>query len=133
MDGSPNRLPDSSGRQVLPGLQDQGLEADKGLMWVVCVQGRHRTIVPRVHGLQHVERLTATTLTDDDAVRAHTQTALDQLADRHGALAFDVRRARLELDPVRLLELELRGVLTRDQSLRLGDEGREDVQQRRLA
>src|SRR5437868_12490801 len=36
---------------------------------------------------------------------------LDELADRDRALAFDVGWARLELDPVRLLQLELGGVL----------------------
>ena len=76
----------------------------------------------RVHGLEHVQGLTATTLTDDDAIRAHTQTALDQLADRNRTLALDVGRTRFELDPVRLLQLEFGGVLAGDQALVLGNE-----------
>ena len=102
-------------------------------MRVVGVKRRHRSIVARVHGLEHVEGLAATTLADDDAVRAHTQTALDQLANRHRSLAFDVGRTRFELDPVRLLQLELGRVLARDQPLVLRDERRKDVEEGRLA
>ena len=41
---------------------------------------------------------------------------------------FDVRRPRLERDDVRLAELELGGVLDRDDPLVLGDERRQDVE-----
>src|SRR5690242_510350 len=128
-----DRLADGSRRQVLPCLQDQGLETDQTLARVVGVKRRHRAIVAGVHGLEHVQRLAATTLTDDDAVGAHTEAALDQLTDGHRALALDVGRTRLELDPVRLLQLQLGGVFAGDEALVLGDERREDVQQRRLA
>ena len=49
-----------------------------------------------VHGLQHVERSTVANLADDDAVGAHTEGVLDEVADRDLALALDVRRTRLE-------------------------------------
>ena len=44
------------------------------------------------------------------------------------ALALDVRGARLQADHVVLLELELGGVLDRDDALVLGDERREHVE-----
>src|ERR1700687_2275125 len=132
VDGGPDRLPDSPRRQVLSRLEHKGLETDQALVRVVGVDRGHRTIVAGVHGLEHVQRLTTSTLTDDDPVGSHTQTALDELADGHRAFAFHVRRTRLELDPVRLLKLELRGVLTRDQPFGLRNEGREDVEERGL-
>src|SRR5882672_3043836 len=132
VDRGPDRLADGSGRQVLTSLEHQRLEPDQRLMRVVGVQRRHRTIMARVHRLQHVQGFAAATLTDDDAVGSHTQAALDELANWDGTLALDVGRTRLELDPVRLLELKLRGVLARDQALGLWDEGREDVEQRGL-
>ena len=47
--------------------------------------------------------------------------------------ALEVRRARLELDDVRLVELELGGILDGDDALVLGDERRQHVEGRRLA
>ena len=82
----------------------------------------------RVHGLEHVERLGAADLADDDAVGAHTQGVADELADADLALALDVRRARLERDDVLLLELELGRVLDRDDALVVRDERREGVE-----
>ncbi len=71
----------------------------------------------RVHRLEHVERLRAADLADDDAVGAHAQCVAHELADADLALALDVRRARLERDHVLLLELELGRVLDRDDAL----------------
>src|SRR4030088_3082485 len=89
---------------------------------VVGVERGHRPFVAGVHRLEHVQGFAATALTHDDAVGAHTQTAFDELSNRDSALAFDVRRARLELDPVRLLKLKLRRVLAGDQPLCLRNE-----------
>jgi ATP-dependent Clp protease ATP-binding subunit ClpA len=52
--------------------------------------------VTGVHRLEHVQRFAAAALPDDNAVRPHTQTVLHEVADRHGALAFDVGRSRFE-------------------------------------
>ena len=49
------------------------------------------------------------------------------------ALALDVGRARLQRHDVRLLQLQLGGVLDGDDALVVRDERRQDVQQRRLA
>src|SRR5438034_5539705 len=127
VDRRADRLADGTRRKVLTCLEDKRLQTHKALARVVGVDGRHRAIVTGVHGLEHVQRLSATTLTDDDPVGAHTQTALDELAYGPRALALDVGRSRLELDPVRLLELQLGRVLTGDKPLVLRDERRQDV------
>ena len=87
----------------------------------------------RVHRLEHVERLTGTTLTDHDAVRPHTQGVLDQVADGDLPPALDVGRTGLEAEYVILMELEFLGVLHRHDALALGDERRHHVECRRLA
>jgi hypothetical protein len=97
------------------------------------VGGGERAIVTGVHGLQHVERLAAAALADDDAIRPHAQRVANQVADRDLAFAFHVRRPRLERHHVRLRQLQLRGVFDRDDALVLGDRGRQHVEQRGLA
>ena len=64
-----------------------------------------------VHGLEHVERLGAADLADDDAVGAHAERVLDQVALVDLALALQVGGAGLQADHVRLLELQLGRVL----------------------
>ena len=54
--------------------------------------------MPGVHGLEHVQGFAASTLTDDNAVRAHTQGVDHQLADRDFTFTFDVRWAFLKPD-----------------------------------
>ena len=80
----------------------------------VGVDGRQRALVAGVHRLEHVERLGAADLADDDPVGPHAQRVADELADRDLAVALDVLRARLEAEDVVLVELELGGVLDRD-------------------
>ncbi len=87
----------------------------------------------RVHRLEHVERLGATRLPDDHAVGTHAERVAHELANLDLARAFDVRRPRLERAHMGLPEAKLLGVLDGDDALVLGDEGRHDVQQRRLA
>ena len=51
------------------------VRASRGrLAWI----GAERAVVAGVHGLQHVDRLAAAHLAEDDAVGAHTQGVLDQ-------------------------------------------------------
>ena len=49
-----------------------------------------------VHGLKHVQRLRSANLAQDDAIGAHTQGVLDEIAHGDLALTFEVRRARLQ-------------------------------------
>src|SRR3546814_5768502 len=75
-----------------------------------------------IHCLEHVERLARPHLADDDAVGAHAQRVLDQLALQDLALALDVGGPRLHAGDVDLLELQLGGVL-RSEERRVGNEG----------
>ena len=120
-------------RQVVAGHQHHRLDPVQRVARRVRVDRRERAVVARVHRLQHVERLGAANLADDDAVGPHAQGVADEVADRDFALALDVRRARLEPEHVPLVELQLGGVLDRDDPLVVRDRGRERVQQRRLA
>ncbi len=94
---------------------------------------RERAFVAGVHRLQHVDRLGAANLADDDPVGAHAKRVPYELPNPHLALAFDVRRAGLERDDMLLLQLQLGRVLDRDDALVVRDEAGQDVQQRRLA
>ena len=86
-----------------------------------------------VHRLEHVERLAAAHLADDDPVGAHPQGVAHERAQRHLAPALDVRRPALEPDDVRLRQPQLGGVLDGHDPLGRVDEAGERVQQRRLA
>ena len=115
------------------GHADELLEARDRLARIVGVDGRHRAFVAGVHGLQHVEGFLAAALAEDDALGPHTQRVLDQLALADFALAFEIGRPRLHARDVRLLQLQLGGVLDGDQALLLRDEGGQRVEHRGLA
>src|SRR5205085_11921193 len=100
---------------------------------VVGVQRAHRSVVTSVHRLQHVERLRAPTLTDDDAIGSHTQAVAHKVANRDRAAALDVLRLRLEADDVYLAKATLGRILARDEALGGGNESRQNVEKRGLA
>ena len=114
--------------QLEAGHQHHVLDTGEGVARRVGVDGAERALVAGVHRLQHVERLRAADLTDDDAVGAHAQRVAHEIALRHLALAFERRRPRFQRDHVPLLELELRRVLDRDDALGVRDERRQRVQ-----
>ena len=70
-----------------------------------------------VERLEHVERLAAAHLADDDAVGTHAQRAAHEIAHADRADALGVRRTRLEPHDVRLREAQLGGLLDRDDPL----------------
>ena len=113
-------LPDRPHRQLEAGHEHHRLEAAQRIARRVRVDRRQRAVVTRVHRLEHVERLGAADLADDDAVGPHAQRVAHEVADRDLALALDVLRARLEPHDVPLLELQLGRVLDRDDPVRLG-------------
>ena len=115
---------------AMPIMFSSRVSASRGLLaWIV----RHRAVMAGVHRLQHVERFFAAALADDDAVGAHTQRVLQQIAHGDLAVAFEVGRARLEPDDMRLLQLQFGRVLDRDDALAAVDHARQRVEQRRLA
>ena len=120
-------------RQLVAGHQDHRLEPSEHVRRGVGVAGRQRAVLAGRHRLEHVEGLARTTLADDDPVGSHVQPVAQQVPDGDLAQALEVRRARLELHDVRLVELQLGGILDGDDPLVLGDERRQDVEGRRLA
>src|ERR1700676_3248727 len=129
VDGGRDLAANGTRWKLCAGQQDQRLETAEAVARVVRVQGAHRPVVPGVHRLQHVERLWAAALADDDPVRAHAKTVANQVADRDGAAPLDVLWLGLEADHVNLAQAELRRVLTGDDALVGWDEAGEDVEQ----
>jgi hypothetical protein len=84
---------------------------------IVGVDGGDGAVVAGVHGLQHVQRLFAAHLAQDDAVGPHAQRVDHQLALADGALAFEVGRPALQAGHVLLLDLQLGGVFDGDDAL----------------
>ena len=113
--------------------RDHRVETIQRVARAVGVDRRQAAVVAGVHRLEHVQRFLAADLADDDAVGTHTEGVDHQLPLPDGALAFDVRRPRLEPHRVPLPQRQFRRVLDRDDALALRDEARERVEQRRLA
>src|SRR5207245_3659253 len=87
VDRARDLLPDCAHGEVDAGHQDQRLETRESVTRAVGMKRRHRTVVAGVHRLQHVERFAATTLTDHDALGAHTERVDDEALDWGIALA----------------------------------------------
>src|SRR3989442_3932860 len=98
-------LPDRALRNVEVGHGKHALQASHGIAGRVRVDRRERTLVPRVHRLQHVEGIFASHLAHDNSVRTHTETVDHQLPLPDRALSFDVRRPGFEAHHVFLLKL----------------------------
>ena len=96
-------LADRPHGQLVAGHQHHRLDAGERVARRVGVHRGERAVVARVHRLEHVERLRAAALADDDPVGPHAQRVADEVADRDRALALDVLRARLEPEHVALL------------------------------
>ena len=82
-----------------------------------------------LHRLQHVVRLRAAALADDDAIGTTTQRQRHQLAHAHRSLALRVRLARLHPLHMRRLQAQLGRVLDGDHPLVGRDEPRESAQE----
>ncbi len=93
------------------------------------MDGRQRSFVASVHGLQHVERFFATDLAHDNAVGTHTQTVDHQLPLPHSALAFDVWGAGLQPHHMLLLQQQFSGVLDGHDAFGIRNEAGKHIQQ----
>ena len=133
VDGRGDLLAHGALRQLQAGHRHHRVEAVERVARAVGVDRRQAAVVAGVHGLQHVQRLGAADLADDDAIGPHAQRVDDQVALLDRALALDVRRPGLEADDVALPQHQLGGVLDGDDPLAFRDEAGEHVQQRRLA
>src|SRR5215212_11570090 len=92
-----------------------------------------RPIVTRVHGLQHVERLTGAALSDDDTIGAHAEGIAHEVALKDRAATFDIGWARFKADPVFLLKLEFRWILDANDPLTITNKGRQHIEKGRLS
>ena len=133
VDGRRKLRPQGADRQLEAGHADHGLQPRQGVARGIGVNGGHRAFMAGVHGLDHVERLGAAALADDDPVGPHSQRVLDQVGRRHGPAALDIAGTRLQAHDVVLLQLQLGRVFDRDDAMIGMDEARERVQERRLA
>jgi hypothetical protein len=85
------------------------------------------------HGLHHIERFPAADFAHDDAVRPHPQRRLEQLPNRQLSAPCRIFLLRLEIQRVRLGELQLRTVFNDHQAFHGRDAGRNRIQKRGLA
>src|SRR6188474_3637364 len=86
-----------------------------------------------VHRLQEVECLWSADFADDDPFGTHSQAVAHQVTHGDLALTFEIRRARFQPYHVRLLQLQFRRVLARDDAFVVVDELRKAVKQSGLA
>ncbi len=126
-------LADRANRNVVSGHQHHRFDTREAIARRVGVDGGERAVVTRVHGLQHVQRLAAAALADDDAIGAHAQCVFHQIADADLAASFDVGRTRFHAHDVVLIEIEFGRVFDGDDALVARKKMREHVEQRRLA
>src|SRR5262249_48595840 len=119
--------PSDVDRQRHVAHQAQGFQTDGGVARGVGVDGGQGAGVAGQHRLDQVQRLAAADLADDDAVGPHAQRVHEQVADGDLAVAVGPRRLGLEVDGVRLVELELGRVLDDDDALVVGDGGGQGV------
>src|SRR5688572_8875957 len=88
--------------------------------------------MPRIHRLEHIERLRTPDLADEDSIGAHAQRVPHEHSLRYLASTFRGRWACLKWYDMTLLQAELDRVFDCDDTLAFGDERRQRVEQRRL-
>ncbi|OQB07161.1 MAG: hypothetical protein BWY17_05340 [Deltaproteobacteria bacterium ADurb.Bin207] len=108
--------------------QRQGLETRQRFGGTVGVRRRQRAIMTRIHRLEHVQCLTPAAFPNHNAIGTHTKRIPHQVPYRVLPLAFHVRRTRLQRYHVRLLELEFRRILDRNDSLIFRNRRRQHIQ-----
>ena len=86
-------LADRAVRQPDVGHQRQRLDPAQRLLGRACVDGAQRPVVTGAHRAEHVQRLGAPDLADDDPVGPHPQRVAHERADRDLAAALDRCRA----------------------------------------
>ena len=78
----------------------------------------HRSVVPRVHGLQHIERFRPAALANNNAIRPHPECIDDQVANGYLPCALCIARSGLQPHHVSMFKrAQFCGVLDRDDAL----------------
>src|ERR1035438_7387089 len=119
--------------KIKVGHQGHGFQAGHGIAGSVGVNRGQRSIMPRVHRLQHVESFLATHLADDYPVRPHTQGVDDQFALPYRAFPLHVRRTAFQANHVFLLQLEFGRIFDGDDAFGVAYVPAQYIQQRRLS
>ena len=102
---------------VMPTICSSRPSASRGVLaWIVVIEPSWPVFI----ACSMSKRLGAADLADDDPVGPHAQRVAHQVALGDLALALDVRRPGLQPDDVRLLQLQLGGVLDGDDPLAVG-------------
>jgi hypothetical protein len=93
VNGRSNLLAKGLDGEVDAGHGHHVLDPAQGIPRGVGVDRGQRAVVAGVHGLEHVQRLAAAHLADDDPLRSHPQTVDYQVSGCNSALTLDVCRA----------------------------------------
>ncbi len=109
-------------REIEPSHANHLFQSDQRIPWTVGMNCRHRTLMTGGHGLQHVECFLAPNLTNDDSVGTHAKGVLEQFSLANLSLPLDAWGPRFQASNVRLLKLQLGGILDGDKTLRFGNE-----------
>src|ERR1700728_3914362 len=110
-------LADGLLRQVQVRHHRHRFNASECITRTVGVNCGHRSVVARVHGLEHVESFLAADFADDDPIGTHAQAVDHQLPREDCSLALCVGRTTFEAHHMPLLQLQLRRVFDGDDSL----------------
>jgi multidrug efflux pump subunit AcrA (membrane-fusion protein) len=125
-------LADRDVRQFDAGLEHTGRQPRERLRRGIGVDRRQRAGVPRIQCLKEIVCFPAADFADDHPIRPMPERGPQQVADRDGR-EIALRAPRLEANDVGLVDLQLRGILDNDNSIALRNEGRQRIEQRRLA
>ena len=97
------------------------------------MDGGHRSIVPRVHGLQHFQHLGTAYLTHHNAVGAHAQAVAQQITNRHHTRTIKATGAAFHAHDMRVRQGQLGRVFDRHHALICGNKARNRVEHRGFA
>ena len=112
--------------------QGQRLQPPQGLLGTVGVNGRHRSGMPGVQGVDHVESLGPADFAHHDAIGAQSQSRAEKGAEADRPLPFRVGGPALQSDHM-TGETQFGRVLDRDRAFAFGHGARQHVQERRLS
>src|SRR4051812_12125846 len=111
-------------------------QARQRLVGGIRMDGAEASEVTGVEGLQEVEGLTAAHLADDDAIGPMPQRGTEQIGDRDSRQwrlvpQRHLSSSRLESEEIRLVEVDLCGLLDDYDPIAIRDPSGQGVQQRR--
>ena len=107
-------FPDRIGRKLKSRHHHHILHTGKGITGIVGMAGRQRSVMARVHGLQHIQRFGSAAFPHDDPVGTHTQSIDHQIPNGDPPLPFDVRRPGFQGNQILMGKFKFGGILHSD-------------------